>query len=450
MADAAFNPDQYLAEKTQLAAATPVVAPPAEKEDRPGAIRQGISSFMKNHPNVAEVASDAGRVLDYPAGLVRTGLASYGGMLTGQAGKVNDTDVINALKGQAPSSAEYMKRLGVGTGPDVLNNSITGRITARDVGGFGLDVGTDPLTALGMAGKVATPVGDAVESAGKSAYKSGFKKIDEGLIEKGAKPLSDVLLENGAPTGTTKSIAGKVGEMSNEARTNRAALYQEAADKGVSVDLAHPLPKAEELIQGLLQDKRPSVQALGQELADHLQSEYKNNGKVDLGTLSDWKSDIYNGLPESAFRDGRPLPVAKKFNAALGSDFKDAIEQGGNVARPGMGDEIGAINKDWGSMLGSRKSMEAQIRRGNTTNAVTPIDAILATLHPGVEVAKKAADVSKTTWARTNAGKGLMNLGQSGLVDPVARQSVEGLINQQQTPFDPDMYLKEKSMRLTQ
>lgn len=445
----AFDPAKYLAEKTQLAAPSPVAVPPQEQE-RPGMIRQGIANFMKAHPNVAEVASDAGRVFDYPGGLMRTGLASYAGLLSGQAGKINDDDVMKALKGQAPSSSEYLKRLGVSPGSEILNNSITGKVTGRDLEGFGLDVATDPLTLLGKAGKIPTPVGDAVETAGKNTYKSGFKKIDEGLIEKGGKPLSDVLLENGAPTGTTKQIAGKVGELSNEARAKRAALYQEATDKGVTVDLSHPLPKTEELVQGLLQDKRPSVQALGKDLAEHLQSEYKNNGKVDLGTLSDWKTDAYNSLPESVFRGGRPLPAATKFNAAIGSDFKNAIEQGGDVARPGMGKEIGAINEDWGAMLGSKKSMAAQIRRGNTTNAVTPVDAILTALHPGVEVAKKGADISKTTWARTKAGKGLMNLGESGVVDPVARQGVEGLIDQQQEPFDPGKYLKEKAMRLSQ
>lgn len=429
MADA-FDPDKYLAEKTAVAQNAQAFDPDAylkektgvgAEEPQPGLIKRSITDFMQSHPNVAKVASGVGRVLDYPGGLLRTGLASAGGLITGQPNVVNDTDVANAFKGQAPSSAEYLERLGTTPGPTVLDNSITGKISARDLEGFGLDVATDPLTALSKAGKIGAPVGDALENAGKSAYKSGFKNIDERLLEKGKTPLSDILLENGAPTGTTKKIAGNVSDLTDKFGQKRASLYQQATDAGASVDLGYPLARTE----GVLNDMRANPGL--RDAADKLEAfanEYKKEGKVDVGQLSDWKSNLYDALPESSFGPHGPKNYAQKFKQALAGDFKNSIEDAGNTARPGLGDEIGDTNNTLGSLLSAKDPLNLQIRRGTTPNMITPIDAALAVMHPYAEGAKKAADLAKTTWLRTNLGKGLMNAGESGIPDAVTRQGL--------------------------
>jgi len=173
-------------------------------------------------------------------------------------------------------------------------------------------------------------------------------------------------------------------------------------------------------------------------MADSLQEtldRYKAGGKVDIGTLSDWKTNLYNALPQAAYdANGRLSAPAKQFQKALASDFREAIVDAGNKAEKGLGDKIDSINDKWGSLIQADKPMTMQIRRGNTPNLITPVDAMLtgvgtmATHNPietlGLLAAKKAADASKTTFARTTAGKGLLDVGKSGLLDSAIRQEL--------------------------
>lgn len=398
-------------------------APPSSDELKMSKLP--ITAEMIQNPSMEDkrnALSVVGRALDFPGGLVRTGLASVGGLMQGKTNVVTPQDISAAMHGQAPKSSEYMQRLNIPAGPSV-NLPFLGDTSVRDVGGFATDVVTDPLTALAKGEKALNPAGRATEALGENVYKSGFKKIDERLIEKGKKPLSNLLLEEGAPTGTTKQIAEKTQAMSKDLAKQRDDLYKQASEKGVTIDLGFPLENAEKHLAKMRKD--PGLRDLADQLEEKLAA-YKQEGKVPISDLSDWKSNIYNILPESAYgQHGVVKGPAKQFLKKLASDFREAIIDAGNKAEEGLGSKIDNINEKWSTLIGAEKPTAMQIRRGETPNLVTSVDAILST-HPGLLATKKAADMAKTTYLRTKLGKGLINAGQSGAAQGMLNR---GLIN---------------------
>lgn len=371
-----------------------------------------------------DLLSGLGRVLDYPGGWVRTGLAGAAAKAKNMGNVVNNEDLLLALKGQAPNSAEYMKRLGVGEGPSV-NLPLVGNVTSRGVGGFAGDVLTDPTLYAGKLLKGAQVAGPALESLGESAYKSGFKNIDKKLIEKGKTPLSEILLENGAPAGTTKSIAGEMGNIAADTAAQRQGAY-DVTDllAGKISPEAHTFENATDELERMRRDPRARYQKLADDLEMQL-NDLKKSGPQDIGTVSEWKTNSYDNLPDSAFGPmGKVRGPAKRFDRALGEDLRQTILEHGEKAAPGMGENIDKINNTWGSLLNSEKPTTAQINRGETINSFTPVDAALAMIHPTAEIAKKAADLAKTTWLRTHGGKAMMGVGSTGIPDAIMRREL--------------------------
>lgn len=385
------------------------------------------------------------RALDYAGGASRyaaAGLANVPyAMATGKS-FVKPEDLGKVLSGQAPSTAEYMERAGVPEGARINLSPMEGDTSVRDIGGFVGDIALDPLTYMTMGGSAAKsgvagkalsstatkalrPLSDTAESAGKAMYKSGFKKIDERLVEKGKKLLGETLLEKGAPTGTTKTISKKMAKIGEDALSQRNNLYKQATDLGVTIDLGYPLKETEKLVSNLTSKKSmPRIRQKAADLMDML-NEIKREGKVDVETLSAWKSKIYDALPENAFGlDGKPKGIYAEFDKALASDFRKAIIDAGEAAKPGLGKAIDANNKVLETMLTAKKPTKMQIRRGETPNMFTSVDGILSALNPKTLPAKKLSDAAKTTYVRTKGGKGLINAGKSGLLDSTARRGL--------------------------
>lgn len=433
-------------EKYQAAEAAPGGAKPWEKYDVAQAGRiSGSVTDAASDPGLMDKALEyggkaldvTGRVLDYPGGLLRTGLANSVGLLSGRGNVVSEEDAYNALKGKAPSSAQLLEKLGVDDGGSV-EVPFLGNTSLRDVEGLALDIGTSPsgvfkkgaqaLGLVGKAGKAATaldvaskPASTALQAGGKKMYKSAFKKIDERLIEQGKKPLADVMLENGAKAGSTKTIQSEAAKIGKKALDERSALYTRANDLGVSVDLGYPLKNAEATIGKIA--KNPGQKELADKFTEFM-NKYKAEGKVPLDALSEWKSALYDSLPESAFAGGKLKGAAKEFEQALARDFKEAIEMAGNKAEKGLGDKIAKANETLGTTLSARKPLKMQVRRGVTPNAVTPVDAIVGSMSLPALALKKGADISKTATFRTAAGKGLMSIGNSGAADGLLRQGL--------------------------
>lgn len=410
---------------------------PQEQEELKALESKYGQGEQKEAPGLGQRALDYGlRALDYPGGLVRTGAAG----LMGVAGK---EDFKKALYGQAPTSADYLERGGVDEGFRVNLSPMEGDTSLRDIEGFALDTLSDPLTAIargvrgakGLAGKAAdvalNPAEKALEGSGRGLYKSGLKKIDERLIEKGAKPVSDLLLDAGK-AGTTKKLSAEAKKIATDLANQRATAYERATAFGAKVDMQNVVRNAEEEVARLRRD--PGMAQAADNMSELLEK-YKAEGPVDIATASEWKTNLYNALPATAFdQTGRVKAPLRKVQKALAQDFKKAIVDAGNKAEKGLGDHIDKINEKWGTLIGAEKPMQMQIRRGNTANNLTSVDAMLGgtvgmyTHDPvsalGAIALKKAADASKTTYARTKGGMGLIKLGRSGLIDPTIRRGL--------------------------
>lgn len=395
------------------------------------------------------------RALDYPGGFVRSGLASVAGLAGGNTNVVKPDDLMAAAKGKAPGSAEYLTRLGVTPGPSLKDIPAVGQmlpdVNLRDAEGFGLDVATDPLSAIAKGAKALYPesklaAGAAAalkspstvtEAAGKSMFKSGLKKVDERLAEKGAAPLSDLLLENGK-AGTTKQLSKDTNALSKAAQDERGLLYDKANASGVTIDPGRELQSADETIAKMKTD--PGLRPMAEKLEDLVNS-YKDEGRVPISKASEWKSNLYNALPESAYdAHGKVKGPAAKVQKALASDFKNAIVDAGNHVEPGLGNKIDALNETMQTGITAKRPLAMQVRRAETPNLMTSVDGMLvgagalATHNPietaGLLAAKKLADASKTTYVRTKGGLGLVNAGKSGLLnDPVRRGLINGLVD---------------------
>lgn len=409
----------------------------AETQDLPENVGSVLESAPApvEEPGLASQALDAtGRALDYAGGLTRTGLASVAGIAQDVIqGKnpleemplVTEEDVIKAFKGKAPGSAEYLKRLGV---PDGKSLNIGGfNVSARDAAGLVTDMATDPLTAVIKTVKKvpylkklinAVPengiVNKATEALGEAVYKSA--------LPKGAEAAGDLLLEAGAPTGGTAALAAHVENMSNALGKVRQGLYDKATQLGVFVDANKPLKNAEAVLARMKRDPGLSETAMALE---ELINQYKKAGKVTLDVMSEWKTNLYDSLPASAFNGVKLKNQAKMFKAALAKDFKDLIVEGGNAADKGLGDAIEAINKKWGTLLSATKPLEKAITSTGGGKIGTMIDgAVAATGGPKAYAVKKGLDWLVSPASRTYVGKALMEAGKADLASRMARQAI--------------------------
>lgn len=399
-----------------------------------GALAQGHgpgSLFFKGAQLAKEYPETAHKIADYPSGLARTAFAGLGNiksLITGEKPVVGNEDVVAAMKGNAPSLSTYMEKAGVPKGPSA-NVPYLGEVSARGAAGLLGEAVTDPTN---LALRASRPVSELTEKAGQSVYKSGLKKIDEKLAEKGNKPISDVLMNEGK-WGTTKTLADDAKQIGKQAFDQRNQIYDKADQLGVKIDMHQSLAGAEGELAKMRKD--PGLAPIADKLGE-LMNRYKEAGPVDLQTASDWKSNLYNSLPESAYdAHGKLKGPAQKFQKALARDFKSSIEDAGNFAEKGLGDEIEKINETGGSALASQKPFAMQVRRATTPNLFSSVDAMIGgygvhdpATAAGVYAAKKLGDLSKTTAARTGAGLLLKNAGESGAPDALLRR---GLIDQQ-------------------
>lgn len=407
-------------------------------------------SLMQKAGNAAMTGLDvAGRVLDYPGGLARTAIAAQAGgaphslydstyemseKMAEPNRIVTKDDVVNALKGNAPLSAEYLKRMGVGEGGAIKVPKI-GSVSTRDAAGFALDMLSDPLSAIAKLTKqapylkkVLNSPGLASEAVGEAIYKSGLKHVDAKLIEKGQDAVSPILLQEGA-RGTTEQIAKSVDEMSSAMGKVRQELYNRASAKGVTIDLGYPMKRAEAVIKSMRKD--PGLAPAADELESML-ARYKQVGKVSIDDVSEFKTNLYDALPASAFdAHGKLRGRAAHFKQALASDLRDVIAKAGNAAEPGLGDSINVLNEKWGTLLSAKKPLAQQAKQAQGKGIGSWIDGVIlgaGYVNPEVAVGalggKKALELANTTYMRTLIGKKLHDAGKVGLIDDLARRSL--------------------------
>lgn len=395
-----------------------------------------------------QILDGAGRVLDYAGGNVRTGLATAAGMVQAAAQGKNpleqkvttDADVKNALKGNAPDSAEYLTRLGL---PELGNIDVPmlGKVTGRGVVGFISDIATDPLTSISklakeypMIKKLLMTPGAASEALGEAVYKSALKKIDGKLVQKhgleAGEGVANELVKAGAPVGNTARLAEKVEDISSAMGKLRQGLYDQATAKGVSIDLGYPLKRTEALIAKLRANPNTEPAA---DMAEELMSRFKARGQVDIPTLSEWKSSLYQAIPKKEWEVSPSMrPIAKMIKSELAHDFNTLITAAGNKAEKGLGDSIAAVNNRWGPLLSARDPLAKQIAKDSFDAIGSQIDHTILSLGGVTKyVQKKALDALTTTTGRTVVGRALMEAGKQGVAN---RAFIDAARKAQQAP----------------
>lgn len=249
----------------------------------------------KEEPGLASKALDVGlRGLDYLGGITRTALAS-------PSGEVTKADLMSALEGKAPSSAEYLERMGLESGgslSDILPSlySETGEglqlqkggmldPTARGTAGFAMDVAADPLTyltfgasAVGKMGKVGKgvetalkPLSKTAEKGGKSMYKSGLKRIDFEASKYGKEPVSDLLMERGIAGGAGK-IQKEMDILGDTLLKERNDILDAATKAGGTVDMDRAMRNTVERIAEIRASKDPMLQPIADALENQIKS----------------------------------------------------------------------------------------------------------------------------------------------------------------------------------
>lgn len=400
-----------------------------------------------------KVLDAAGRVLDYGSGAVRT-LAAAG------LGVANDADAEAAMRGKAPSSAEYLRRLGVSDGMSFTVPGTNFKVTQRGAEGLALDIAsgsvTKELKAIGSLvkevpyiGKLINVPGAASEALGEATYKAALRKVDKKIAEEGGDSLGQALAQGttaesaqaaklgvnvpgqaGGKIGGAQSIKDNVQSMSDTLGKLRKGLYDKATEKGISIDTkAMPLSNAEAVLTKLYEN--PTMRPMVDELRTYMQA-YKDEGKVALETMSDWKTSLASKLPKSAWitaENGnvKLLPEAMRFKQALASDFRNAIIKTGNAGEKGLGDAVEAVNNKWGILLdGQRLGLNKLTNAGEIPPTIGhAINLTLAaTGHYAQAALTKAADLATTPYAKTLIGKTLMTAGKSGLADALANRSI--------------------------
>lgn len=399
----------------------------------------------------AQALDVAGKVLGYAGGLSRTALANSPGAilmekLTGLQIS-NPKDLKRALKGEAPTGAEYLERAGVPQGPslsDVVPSAYSpsgeewlklqkggwADPSARGAAGLAIDTVTDPLSyvslgASGAAKGALNPISKGIEKGGEALYKSGFKNIDTRLAEKGLKELSPYALEQGM-YGSQKSILSQMEKRLKDLVEERKGLYQKGDLAGAVVS---PESASKSAVARL--DEMKSMGYGAPERADRLLETLAQHPALDRQTglslqkASDVKTSLYDLLPQNAFdANGRMTNEGKQMLKDLSLGYRDEILKAGEAAEPGLGKAINTTNEEMSAYLGALKPTQSELAKDTRKNLLTEVKSALLATSPKSAAAMWAAKGLNSPAFRTTAGYGARQLGQasSGYLDPVLRQ----------------------------
>lgn len=452
----AFDPDKYLADHAPKPAFDP-------------------DAYLKAHSastkrSFAGDALDYGlRALDYGAGATRTAAASVAGGINYAAGgdfPVSKDDLINTLKGKAPSTKQYAQNMGVPEGAQ-LNVPLVGPVSVLDAAGFVGDVALDPLTYLtggasavakeaaekaaakqltGQVGKAALqdqlkayaekglrPLSNAMESAGNYLYKSAYKVPDAKLAKVGVEPLSEVMLNNGRPSGSAKALQTAIDNLTAAKMAERKTIYdavEQAGGRANMVEAITPAAKRAEEIMRIDPNAGEQVARMG----DYLKNYTREGVEVPVSLASDWKTRLYkSSLPQNAYNPltGRAMPIAADIQKSFAAGLKNSIETAANRVIPESGNRISALNAEVAPLIeSSKKIIPTEVQKDATKNAFTSIDGLALgdvldhPTHLPMFLIKKGADVFNTPLGRTYTGNALTRVGQTGMPDVLMRRAL--------------------------
>ena len=349
----------------------------------------------EEEPGVGSQALDMGmRALDWAGGMGRMAASGYVDLynLATDQPLLNEPDTFQkALKGQAPTTEDYLQKSG-------MEDSV-----GRAALGFVGDVALDPTTYM---------------SGGATA---GVSKIDETLELAGKGKLSDIMIEEGI-VGTNKQIKKKLGKLSNRFAKDRKAMYESVEAAGGKVDTTKIM---DEFAQYTDKFRAKTGNEIGDQIAGQMEEQLlkalPDASEITLKQASNIKSQVRKSLPETFY--GPFGNVKDEYKAGvdkISSLFQKNIEEAAETALPGMGQTIAKKNKDWSVLLDADSPLGREARNASGKNYITSVDAMVGAgtfVGAGKQgagtmlAAKKLADAMKTTAVRTVGGREVKNIG---------------------------------------
>lgn len=363
--------------------------------------------------------------------------------------------------------------------------------TGRGTLGLGIDLGSDPLSygsalarpaimaavktgeKIPMWAKALSPVESAGASLGKWTFTKGLKRADAIAEEAGTalKP-SNVLFENGI-TGSNKQIAKKSVQLANKLGKERDAFINQAVAAGIKPDMVRAMKSARDLAEQMVASGDPEVVKIAQKYLknigtyEQLQGKAASVVKVPLevpevdpltltmktkeevivpevidktaSNLQKFKESLYRAIGTRNYRKKLGAPVndaGTQIKKEQARGLKDEVELMVDQAS-GSGEALRNKNAEIAALLASGGTLEKEAMKDLNKNLLTSVDPIVAAIGGAPAVAaKKIADLSKTTWARTKGGKLIYDIANTPGLDPIVRESLINEFTKSNNPWE--------------
>lgn len=375
----------------------------------------------KESKSALGTALDLGfRILDYPAGFIRTGLAEVGDAFV-DGNKVTGEDWKNTLYVKAPTSAELIKKLGFGNQndtPDIL----------RGTGGFALDIATDPLTYLSLGtlpvlknahksvnlglNFLSQPFRTTFQPVAKSIYKSTFNKADEVSKQFNKTPISEIAWKNNIK-GTQRGINKKLNARANFLSTQADEILDKAAQAGAKTDFYGAFLDVQKNSRKNLDNldvlKNKSLKK-GNKLINDMISKASPEeilGGIDVKRANELKRSFYNNMPKKTYGGFAGTDAGLNHIKNISRSLKEGVETGVERVSPSLKKSLKETNDELGGIVTAIKSLENSADIAGRKNLISEIDALSFMHSPATLGLKQTVKAGNTPFARTYGGKAL-------------------------------------------
>lgn len=414
---------------------------------------------------IARAAGYVPKGLDYQGGAVRGAVGRQLGLVTPE-----EADKAVSMEGAWPSSAEMLKRAGMGgeaspadlvhylplASPEtkamiwgLLKNSWAD-VSARDALGFVSDVVTDPLTyETGGASAIARPLlsnpktwakaplwlqervargpQEVISGLGKTLYERGLRPVME-FGERKGKDVADVFYRHGI--WSTKNLGSTVSQKTASLKKSRDAIQTAADGTGARVKREAAFdPMFKEL--AAMVDNRLLTPDEAEKLLDDFSERYYRGADPTTTEATGWKTQVRRGLPSTAWDNlkHKSPDEAERIARATGKGLQEETEATvGRALGPEKQKEFKRLNSDLGTFLTTHEKANAL---GNQHKPILNLEDYLVLtgemqnramggpVPPGLMIGtKKTFDILRRPEIQVPLGYGLQKLGRGKFSGP--------------------------------
>lgn len=372
----------------------------------------------------------AGRTLDVPFGLVRTGMAATMEPFV-ENDVVRGEDVIKALMGEAPSYEEYLVRAGYDPESYLTKGAgLAGEIVSG-MGGEEALARKAPELAAFYAPKIITSTaekaGKGLKGLGAKVYESAFEKIDDLLENKfGKEGISKILKEERFKGGKEAALK-KTQELQKQYGEELGAMRDFAESRAEArVKMPEKIPLAENIVGEYRGFEDPASQKIAANLEEILTAT-KSTAQKSAKQLAKEKginkelagseNALFNMLADPTRKAETKLrkAIGVAQNEAEEAAMLKAVGPEGLKQYQDLKDRYGVVSSFTQRELAKDAAREAN-RTGVMPSAWDTVGGVAAALYGDPKAmaamaAKKGRDILRMTPVKTRMGLGMEDLG---------------------------------------